>query len=288
MHEHNELRTLRQQLAKSEQANKILQLEIAVSRDALMVQNKKYDDFCAEIKQVNADHSLAIESLQRELHVAKCESDMLPMYEERINALLDELKSKDTEIKWLNDEIAEVRDYFKNQVNALLWENDDSAPTEEVEVSGVNESSIDETEDCSVASSKEYSVASSKDEGTESAQRMHRFGLGTMRKVIREAREIPSISAKIASKEAAEVAKVQATPHPNSADDEAPVGTTSKEKEDSSDDMSKEENVSVASKDVASVDANKEVAASSSGCDNFSLALSGNDVEKGLDDTHHG
>jgi hypothetical protein len=113
MHEHNELRTLRQQLAKSEQANKILQLEIAVSRDALMVQNKKYDDFCAEIKQVNADHSLAIESLQRELHVAKCESDMLPMYEERINALLDELKSKDTEIKWLNDEIAEVRDYFK-------------------------------------------------------------------------------------------------------------------------------------------------------------------------------
>lgn len=210
-----------------------------------------------------------------------------------------------------------LRDSFirRNQVNALLWENDDSAPTEvttqrsnrfgfipamsskmstkdattkEVEVSGVNESSIDETEDCSVASSKEYSVASSKDEGTESAQRMHRFGLGTMRKVIREAREIPSISAKIASKEAAEVAKVQATPQPSSADDEAPVGTTSKEKEDSSDDMSKEENVSVASKEVASVDANKEVAASSSGCDNFSLALSGNDVEKGLDDTHHG
>jgi hypothetical protein len=66
---------------------------------------------------------------------------MLPVYETRINELLEELKIKDDELKkraeelkekdkeiaFLRGEIQEVRDVFKGQVNALLWDAEEGS-----------------------------------------------------------------------------------------------------------------------------------------------------------------
>eukprot|EP00804_Cyclotella_cryptica_P015830 CCRYP_006336-RA/>CCRYP_006336-RA protein AED:0.33 eAED:0.29 QI:0/-1/0/1/-1/1/1/0/654 len=139
--EDNELRHLREQLAKSEHANKILQHEIAESRDALQLENEKYEQFCWELEQVKQKSDSTIESLREELHVARCEAAMLPVYEARITELLEELKSKedqlkkraeelkekDEEIACLREEIQEVRVGFKSQVDALLWDAEDNS-----------------------------------------------------------------------------------------------------------------------------------------------------------------
>jgi hypothetical protein len=135
--EDNEIRHLREQLAKSESANKILQLEIAQSRNALQTENEKYEGFCSELEEVKKNADTTIESLREELQVAKCEAMMLPVYESRINKLLEELKVKDNELKkrgdellekdgeiaCLREEIEEIRDGFKSQVNALSQAN---------------------------------------------------------------------------------------------------------------------------------------------------------------------
>lgn len=142
--EDNELRQLREQLVKSENANKIMKQEIAESRDALQIENEKYEQFCAELEMVKKNADDTIEALRDELHVAKCEAVMLPMYESRISELLEELKSKedalkqkdmelkerDDEIACLRDEIQEIKTGFRSQVDALsqvdslLWDND--------------------------------------------------------------------------------------------------------------------------------------------------------------------
>ncbi|KAL7489745.1 hypothetical protein ACHAW6_015465 [Cyclotella cf. meneghiniana] len=139
--EDNELRQLREQLAKSEHANKILQHEIAQSRDALQIENDKYEQFCRELEQVKQNSDNTIESLREELHVAKCEAVMLPVYETRINELLEELKLKDDELKkraeeikekdeeiaYLRGEIQEVRAGIKSEVTALLWDAEEGS-----------------------------------------------------------------------------------------------------------------------------------------------------------------
>lgn len=50
---------------------------------------------------------------------------MVPFLETRINEFLEELKRKDTEIECLRDEVKDIRKYYKNQVNTLLWDNQD-------------------------------------------------------------------------------------------------------------------------------------------------------------------
>jgi hypothetical protein len=42
---------------------------------------------------------------------------------------LEELKKKDSEIECLRDEVMEIRNYYKHQVNALLWDNQDNTKT---------------------------------------------------------------------------------------------------------------------------------------------------------------
>ena len=140
MVEDNELRQLRKQLVKANQ-------QIAQSRDALQAENEKYEQFCSELEHVKMNAESTIESLREELHVARCEAVMLPVYEARISELLEELKSKDdalkqkeieakekdSEIACLKDEIQEIRTGFRNQVDALsqvdslLWDNDSQA-----------------------------------------------------------------------------------------------------------------------------------------------------------------
>lgn len=145
----NELSNLRNQLAKSEIVNKNLQQEIVASRNTLRNENEKYEQFCSELVEMKKNADNKIESLNEELHVAKCEAVMLPLYETRINELLEELKAKDTQLKekdeeiaCLQDEIQEIRTGFRSQVDALgalspvdslLWDNaadDQSVQTE--------------------------------------------------------------------------------------------------------------------------------------------------------------
>ncbi|KAL7514427.1 hypothetical protein ACHAXN_011646 [Cyclotella atomus] len=145
--EDNELRHLREQLVKSENSNKILKQEIAECHDALQIENEKYDQFCNELETVKQIANNTIESLREELHIARCEAVMLPVYETRISELLEELKikddalkqkdneikEKDDEIACLRDEIQEIRTGFRSQVDALsqvdslLWDNDDQS-----------------------------------------------------------------------------------------------------------------------------------------------------------------
>jgi response regulator of citrate/malate metabolism len=145
--EDNELRHLREQLVKSENSNKILKQKIADCHDALQLENEKYDQFCYELEIVKQNADNTIESLREELHIARCEAVMLPVYETRISELLEELKikdhalkrkdneikEKDDEIACLRDEIQEIRTGFRSQVDALsqvdslLWDNDDQS-----------------------------------------------------------------------------------------------------------------------------------------------------------------
>jgi hypothetical protein len=151
--EDNELRQLREQLVKYENANKILKQEIAESRDTLQLENDKYEQFCSELKEMKQNADKTIESLRDELHVAKCEAVMLPLYETRISELLEELKiksdalkqkdmelkEKDQEIACLRDDIQEIKTGFRSQVDALshvdalLWDNESQADDQSVQ-----------------------------------------------------------------------------------------------------------------------------------------------------------
>ena len=153
MVEDNELRQLRQQLVKANQ-------QIAQSRDALQAENEKYEQFCSELEHVKMNAESTIESLREELHVARCEAVMLPVYEARISELLEELKSKDDvlkqkevevkekddEIACLREEIQEIRTGFRNQVDALsqvdslLWDNDSQADDRSVQTNATTQS----------------------------------------------------------------------------------------------------------------------------------------------------
>ena len=160
--EDSELRQLRNQLVKSENTNKILQQEIVESRNALRHEKEKYDQFCSELVEMKKNADDKIKSLGEELHIAKCEAVMLPLYEARINELLEELKAKDaqliekdSEIACLHDEIQEIRTGFRSQVDALgalspvdslLWDNtadDQSVQTEATSNSQQNQPKAD-------------------------------------------------------------------------------------------------------------------------------------------------
>jgi hypothetical protein len=153
MVEDNELRQLREQLVKANQ-------QIDQSRDALQAENEKYEQFCSELEHVKMNAESTIESLREELHVARCEAVMLPVYEARISELLEELKSKDDvlkqkevevkekddEIACLREEIQEIRTGFRSQVDALsqvdslLWDNDSQADDRSVQTIATTQS----------------------------------------------------------------------------------------------------------------------------------------------------
>lgn len=116
--ESNELRLLRQQLKSSEEMIKSLKVELDTSR---VVAKEEIDRLRTELKHSTQN----CETLLQELNQSKSESEMVPFLETRINEFLEELKRKDTEIECLRDEVKDIRKYYKNQVNTLLWDNQD-------------------------------------------------------------------------------------------------------------------------------------------------------------------
>jgi len=125
--ENNELQTLRQQLAKSEHTNNILQhsLQMVIQRhqeetERLSVELQQHSITQAvEILQMeqhanstqiqyqeeNERLKIELKSLSNELNTAKSESEALPFYETRVNELFQELKQKDLEVESLKDEL---------------------------------------------------------------------------------------------------------------------------------------------------------------------------------------
>jgi hypothetical protein len=116
--ESNELRLLRQQLKNSEEMIQSLKVELDTSQVAA---KEEIDRLCTELKHSTQN----CETLLQELNQSKSESEMVPFLETRINEFLEELKRKDTEIECLRDEVKDIRKYYKNQVNTLLWDNQD-------------------------------------------------------------------------------------------------------------------------------------------------------------------
>jgi hypothetical protein len=116
--ESNELRFLRQQLKNSEEMIQSLKVELDTARVAA---KEEIDKLSAELKHSTQN----CETLLQELNQSKSESEMVPFLETRINEFLEELKKKDTEIECLRDEVKDIRKYYKNQVNTLLWDNQD-------------------------------------------------------------------------------------------------------------------------------------------------------------------
>mmetsp|Transcript_14126 Transcript_14126/g.24826 ORF Transcript_14126/g.24826 Transcript_14126/m.24826 type:complete len:1280 (-) Transcript_14126:215-4054(-) len=139
MMENNELRTLRQQLAKSEQTNNILQMELANAQHSSQMQyqeeyerQEENDRLRVELKQSTQN----AETLLNELNASKSESEALPFYETRVSELLEELQRRDLELECLREEIGELRGDYKEQlVDSLLWDDDDEndSPTTEGE-----------------------------------------------------------------------------------------------------------------------------------------------------------
>ncbi|KAL7437425.1 hypothetical protein ACHAXM_005648 [Skeletonema potamos] len=116
--ESNEIRALRQQLRKSEDIIQSLQIEHDASRKKCQ---EVIEGLRAKLKQATQNS----QTLLQELNQSKSESEIVPFLETRINEFLEELKKKDTEIECLRDEVAEIRKYYKNQVNTLLWDSQD-------------------------------------------------------------------------------------------------------------------------------------------------------------------
>ena len=115
--ENNELRLLRQELARSEQTNNVLQIELATAQQ-----------YRAEAEKLRFQLDKATsnaESLLDELNKAKSESDLVPFYETRVNELLAELRNRDLEVHCLKDEVEELKGQWKKeQVGSLLWESE--------------------------------------------------------------------------------------------------------------------------------------------------------------------
>ena len=116
----NELRHLRRELAKAESENKSLQMEMAVMRGASKQENER---LCNELNTLRQAVKDKIDNLRQEMSQAKTAAEMMPIYEDRISELMDELKTKDSEVQCLKDEIEEVRRFYRLQVDSLLWDN---------------------------------------------------------------------------------------------------------------------------------------------------------------------
>lgn len=116
--ESNELRSLRLQLQNS------VDIIQSVETEHEMTRNQQQEEI--EQLQANLKHATQnSETLLQELNQSKSESEIVPFLETRINEFLEELKKKDTEIECLRDEVTEIRQYYKKQVNTLLWDAQD-------------------------------------------------------------------------------------------------------------------------------------------------------------------
>ena len=124
MNPSNELRTLRAQLAESEQTNKILQMELAnAQHTAQLSTHYQFENERLQLElQLSEENS---NNLLEGLAVARGESEMLPFYETRVNEMLEELKRRDVEVDCLKDELSELRRHYKEQLSdSMLWDED--------------------------------------------------------------------------------------------------------------------------------------------------------------------
>ncbi len=117
--ESNEVRSLKQQLRNSEDMIQNLQAENTTTR---IVQQQEIERLRSKLKQATQNS----ETLLQELNQSKSQSEIVPFLETRINDFLDELKKKDIEIECLRDEVTEIRQYYRKQVNTLLWDDQDA------------------------------------------------------------------------------------------------------------------------------------------------------------------
>jgi len=126
--EENELRILRQQLMRSEQTNGILQMELANAQHDAMQDERMvsllHDENNALRDELNESAQNCIRA-EEECNTAKTAGEMLPIYENRVNELLEELKKRDLEVLCLKEELGEIRGHYKDRlVDSLLWDDD--------------------------------------------------------------------------------------------------------------------------------------------------------------------
>lgn len=118
--ESNEVRLLKQQLRNSEDMIQNLQTEHNTTRIA---QQQEIEQLRRKLEQATQNS----ETLLQELNESKSQSEIVPFLETRINDFMAELKKKDMEIECLREEVTEVRQYYRSQVDTLLWDDQDAA-----------------------------------------------------------------------------------------------------------------------------------------------------------------
>ncbi len=98
----NELRHLRRELAKAENNNEELRMELSFLKSAGKHENER---LCLELKELREHVKTTVGSLREELALKQHENELLPVFEERIRELVGELRSRDIEVQNLKDEI---------------------------------------------------------------------------------------------------------------------------------------------------------------------------------------
>jgi len=112
------------------------ELEAARNTTAMQLPHDVHENESLREGLVKAANSCI--SLQEELKHARAASEMfaasgemLPIYEKRVSELLEELKTRDTEVACLKEELGEARGRYKEtlykeeMVDSLLWDDDD-------------------------------------------------------------------------------------------------------------------------------------------------------------------
>mmetsp|Transcript_15394 Transcript_15394/g.32647 ORF Transcript_15394/g.32647 Transcript_15394/m.32647 type:complete len:848 (+) Transcript_15394:174-2717(+) len=122
----NELRHLQRELARTENENKGLRMELSILKSTGQKENER---LCMELKELREHVKTTVGSLRDELTQKHHENELLPIYEERIRELVNELGSRDIELQNLKDEIEEIRQFYRAQVDSLLPEDNEESET---------------------------------------------------------------------------------------------------------------------------------------------------------------
>lgn len=151
----SELRTLREQLAQSEKTNNDLLCQLANQREIAEAKNFNLLEKLKAMKKANNTAFmlppleeeppvlLALATLTKERDIAQANNkellrelskaqkieQLLPIYEDRIKEMVNELTQKDAEIQFMQDELVDVKSKFRVQADAkhwdpLLWDTD--------------------------------------------------------------------------------------------------------------------------------------------------------------------
>ncbi|KAL7546569.1 hypothetical protein ACHAWF_009897 [Thalassiosira exigua] len=131
----DEVSNLRTQLAKSEQTNELLQVELSrAQRDAeeamelLECADDENERLMCDLDEAGRETKKWKGELDEAKRSAEASEEVLELLEARVKELLEDLKKRDVEVDCLKEELAEVRGKYKAQMaDPLLWDQEDEA-----------------------------------------------------------------------------------------------------------------------------------------------------------------